>query len=110
MLALCFEFVSASFGALQEHADFLKMDADLAETVDMLTRAIGIIERELAKSAAGCSRKVGEIRIIRFLSSGECSLVLGIAHVTKVKRKEKTPAQDGVVHPERLDEEGDGRA
>ena len=27
------------------------MDADLAETVDMLTRAIGIIERELAKSA-----------------------------------------------------------
>ena len=31
------------------------MDADLAETVDMLTRAIGIIERELAKSAAGCS-------------------------------------------------------
>jgi len=33
----------------KEHADFLKMDADLAETVDMLTRAIGIIEREMAK-------------------------------------------------------------
>jgi len=33
----------------KEHADFVKMDADLAETVDMLTRAIGIIEREMAK-------------------------------------------------------------
>ena len=41
------------------------MDADLAETVDMLTRAVGIIERELAKSAAWRSRKVrGESRII----------------------------------------------
>merc|ERR1719420_303370 len=28
------------------------MDADLAETVDMLTRAIGIIERELAKTGS----------------------------------------------------------
>jgi hypothetical protein len=36
----------------KEHADFLKMDADLAETVDMLTRAIGIIERELAKTGS----------------------------------------------------------
>jgi len=35
----------------KEHADFVKMDADLAETVDMLTRAIGIIEREMAKTA-----------------------------------------------------------
>merc|ERR1719421_1954220 len=36
----------------KEHADFLKMDADLAETVDMLTRAIGIIEREMAKTGS----------------------------------------------------------
>jgi len=36
----------------KEHADFVKMDADLAETVDMLTRAIGIIERELAKTGS----------------------------------------------------------
>jgi len=35
----------------KEHADFVKMDADLAETVDMLGRAIGIIEREMAKTA-----------------------------------------------------------
>jgi len=33
----------------KEHADFVKMDADLAETIDMLSRAIGIIEREMAK-------------------------------------------------------------
>merc|ERR1719454_1842377 len=32
-------------------ADFVKMDADLAETVDMLGRAIGIIEREMKKHA-----------------------------------------------------------
>merc|ERR1719456_1941940 len=36
----------------KEHADFVKMDADLAETVDMLTRAVGIIERELAKTGS----------------------------------------------------------
>merc|ERR1719456_405093 len=36
----------------KEHADFLKMDAALAETVDMLTRAIGIIERELKKTGS----------------------------------------------------------
>merc|ERR1719454_940192 len=35
----------------KEHADFVKMDADLAETVDMLGRAIGIIEREMKKHA-----------------------------------------------------------
>jgi len=35
----------------KEHADFVKMDADLAETVDMLGRAIGIIEREMKKSS-----------------------------------------------------------
>merc|ERR1719454_2371319 len=32
-------------------ADFVKMDADLAETIDMLGRAIGIIEREMKKHA-----------------------------------------------------------
>ena len=32
-----------------EHAEFVKMDADLAETIDMITRAIGIIEREMSK-------------------------------------------------------------
>ena len=35
----------------KEHADFVKMDADLAETIDMLGRAIGIIEREMKKSS-----------------------------------------------------------
>jgi len=35
----------------QEAADFKKMDADLAETVDMLGRAHGIIEREMKKTS-----------------------------------------------------------
>ena len=39
------------------------MDADLAETVDMLTRAVGIIERELAKSAA-LRRPKGEVKVV----------------------------------------------
>ena len=76
MLALFFEFVSASFGAPQEHADFLKMDADLAETVDMLTRAIGIIEREMAKSAAWRSRRVGAGRVTRILLSANAEALV----------------------------------
>jgi len=32
-----------------EKADFAKLDADLAETIDMISRAHGIIEREMAK-------------------------------------------------------------
>jgi len=34
-----------------ERADFNKLDADLAETVDMITRAVGIIEREMKGSS-----------------------------------------------------------
>jgi len=34
----------------KEYADFQKVDADLASSVDMLERAIGILERELAKT------------------------------------------------------------
>merc|ERR1719453_2920723 len=34
----------------KEYKDFLKVDADLASSVDMLERAIGILERELAKT------------------------------------------------------------
>jgi len=43
----------ASATKIREHeaADFVKMDADLAETVDMITRAHGIIEREMNKGA-----------------------------------------------------------
>merc|ERR1719409_320964 len=33
----------------KEKADFVKLDADLSESVDMLKRAIGIIEREMSK-------------------------------------------------------------
>jgi len=35
----------------QEAADFLKVDADLGASVDMLERAIGILEREMAKTS-----------------------------------------------------------
>merc|ERR1719201_3309835 len=34
----------------KEYADFQKVDADLASSVDMLERAIGILERELSKT------------------------------------------------------------
>jgi hypothetical protein len=34
----------------KEYADFMKVDADLGSSVDMLERAIGILERELAKT------------------------------------------------------------
>merc|ERR1719453_2535258 len=34
----------------KEYADFQKVDADLASSIDMLERAIGILERELAKT------------------------------------------------------------
>ena len=87
------------------------MDADLAETVDMLTRAIGIIERELAKSAAW-RRGKGRVKAVSCVefANCECSIALGTAHVIKVTTAKKNSAQDGLVHPERLDEEGDGRA
>jgi len=35
-----------------EHSEFVKEEAELAETVDMLKRAIGILEREMAKGGA----------------------------------------------------------
>jgi len=35
-----------------ENADFLKIEADLTETVDMLERAIAVIEREMAGGAS----------------------------------------------------------
>merc|ERR1719191_623989 len=34
----------------KEHADFLAIEADLVDTVDALERAIGILEREMAKT------------------------------------------------------------
>merc|ERR1719473_1927949 len=34
----------------KEHADFLAEEADLVDTVDALERAIGILEREMAKT------------------------------------------------------------
>merc|ERR1719439_330724 len=34
----------------KEHSDFLAVEADLVDTVDALERAIGILEREMAKT------------------------------------------------------------
>merc|ERR1719284_1669445 len=36
----------------KEHAEFLANEADLVETIDTLTRAIGILSKEMAKNPA----------------------------------------------------------
>jgi len=53
----------------KEAADFAKVDADLSASVDMLERAIGIIEREMAKNSfvqtgAGMTKVVAAIQAL----------------------------------------------